>query len=192
VERYNRIIMDEHARMRSQVDKILQMAALEEHETEFEQSRLDLHSIIERTAGQFALVVRSRGGVLKTDLNADHAMIEGDALHIENVIRNLLDNAVKYSPSAPEITIRTANEAHSIIVSIGDKGIGMAREYHARIFDKYFRIPTGNLHDVKGFGLGLSYVKLVVAAHSGTIAIESEPGRGTVVTVRFPCMGGQG
>ena len=112
--------------------------------------------------------------------------ISGDAVHVTNIIHNLLDNAGKYSPEKPSITVSTKNVDGSLKISVKDNGIGMKEEDARRVFEKYFRVSTGNIHDVKGFGLGLSYVKLMVEAHEGSVSITSSPGKGTTVEVTFP------
>jgi two-component system phosphate regulon sensor histidine kinase PhoR len=189
VEMYGGIIADEHRRMRSQVDRILELAALEEGEFEFRRERLDLHEVVARAAANSGLRVRERGGTVATDLRAaDHA-IRGDAMHIGNVVNSVLDNAEKYSPGTPSIRVATYNADGCVVVSIADRGIGIAAEHLPNIFEKYFRVPTNNLHDVKGFGIGLSYVRLVVERHGGTVRAQSSrssPGRGTTIELKFP------
>ena len=120
------------------------------------------------------------------DLNADNSMIKGDYTHISNVINNLLDNANKYSPEKPEISISTRNVANGVEVIISDKGVGMDKEARKHIFDKFYRVHTGNLHDIKGFGLGLSYVKAIMTAHKGQIDVKSELGNGSSFILVFP------
>ena len=117
---------------------------------------------------------------------ADNTVIMGDLMHITNVISNLLENAMKYTRSTPEIRIATRNEANSVIVSVFDNGIGIGKEDQKRIFDKFYRVPTGNIHNVKGFGLGLSYVKLIVEQHQGTITLKSEPNKGSQFDIHLP------
>jgi two-component system, OmpR family, phosphate regulon sensor histidine kinase PhoR len=186
VRKYNAMIAEETLRMKTQVDRILQMAVIEEGDYELTLSDVDLHAVIRAAVDNSTLQVESRRGRITCDLEAEHHTVRGDAVHIGNIIRNLLDNALKYSPGAPEIRVSTANEARLRIVRVSDKGIGIAPEHVERVFDKYYRVPTGNLHEVKGFGLGLSYVRLLVRAHGGSIAIRSRPGEGTEVEVRFP------
>ncbi len=188
VSRYTKVITDENRRMRNQVDKILQMAALEEGETEFDTSAVDMHEIINHAVTNIELQVIARDGSVTRQLRADRSLIRADALHIENVIHNLLDNAMKYSGHEPVITISSANDGDELITTISDQGIGIAHEHVEKVFDKYYRVPTGNIHDVKGFGLGLSYVKLIVEAHKGTVNLASEAGKGTTVELRFPTM----
>ena len=186
IRRYNKIIGEEYTRMRGQVDKILDMAALEEGDVEFHRESVDLHMLITRIAEHVSLEVSARGGTLTTDLRAAVRTVLADAIHMENALRSVLDNAVKYSPACPEIAVSTENVHGTVLVRISDRGIGISREHQHSVFEKYFRVPTGNVHDVKGFGLGLSYVKLVVEAHGGNVALESESGKGTIVTLQLP------
>jgi two-component system phosphate regulon sensor histidine kinase PhoR len=184
--KYNSVIADENKRMKHQVDKILQMATLEEGKGEFNRSQLDAHEVIERAVENFALQIAARGGSMTIELNAAQNWMLADPVHFENVIHNVLENAVKYSPSAPIITVRTNNDNGGLCIEVSDRGIGIATEHADKVFDKYYRVSTGNLHDVKGFGLGLSYVKLVVQAHGGNVSLVSTPGQGTTVSMNFP------
>jgi signal transduction histidine kinase len=186
--RYNAIIRDEAARMKTQVEKILQMAALEEGEEEFSLQVLDLHTVIRSVVESVRVQVQARQGTLEVTLKAPSAMIRGDALHLQNVLASLLDNATKYSPERPALRVETAQRGPRLRVEVRDSGIGIAEEHLARVFEKYYRVPTGNLHDVKGFGLGLSYVRLVTEAHGGTVSIRSRPGAGTTVELEFPLL----
>jgi len=136
--------------------------------------------------GNFALQVEKREGILATNLKAEKSHIQGDVTHITNIIHNLMDNANKYSPEKPEITIHTRNLRNGIEVIVEDKGMGMGREALKNIFDKFYRVHTGNLHDVKGFGLGLSYVKAIITAHKGQIDVKSDLGKGSKFILFFP------
>ena len=191
VGRYTQVITDENRRMRTQVDKILQMAALEEGETEFNKSPVEMHQIIVRAVANIELQVTARNGSIKTQLDASRSWVTADPVHIENVIHNLLDNAVKYSDGNPTIAVTTSNLGNLLIVSISDRGIGIPKESIDKVFDKYYRVPTGNVHDVKGFGLGLSYVKLIVEAHQGAVSITRNPDKGTTVELSFPAVSGR-
>ncbi|HQP78064.1 MAG TPA: ATP-binding protein, partial [Saprospiraceae bacterium] len=132
------------------------------------------------------LQVEQKGGYIETFDEADPDIIQGDITHVSNMVHNLLDNANKYSPEYPEITVRTRNVADGIQVIVTDKGIGMNKEQRKHIFDKFYRATSGNLHDVKGFGLGLSYVKAMITAHKGTVDVKSELGKGSTFTLYFP------
>ncbi len=135
---------------------------------------MDLHDIIETVAQNFLLQADKREGKLEFLPEAEDAVIKGDIMHITNVISNLIENALKYTHRTPEIKIATRTENGAVVVSVMDNGIGISKEDQKRIFDKFYRVPTGNVHNVKGFGLGLSYVKLIVEHHHGTIKLKSE------------------
>ena len=186
VRKYNGMIAEETLRMKTQVDRILQMAVIEEGDYDLSLADVDLHAVIRTAVESAALHVEARGGRITCALEAARHTIRGDAVHIVNIVNNLLDNAAKYSRGAPDIRVSTANEPGWLTLRVSDRGIGIAPEHIDRVFDKYYRVPTGNLHDVKGFGLGLSYVRLLVRAHGGTIALRSRPGEGTEVELRFP------
>jgi two-component system phosphate regulon sensor histidine kinase PhoR len=186
VGRYNGMIAEETLRMKNQVDRILQMAVVEEGDYELSLTDVDMHTVIRTAVGSAALGVESRGGSITSVLGAERRTIRGDAVHLANIVHNILDNASKYSPGAPIITVSTADDGPWLVVRVIDRGIGIPPEHIHRVFDKYYRVPTGNLHEVKGFGLGLSYVRLLVEAHGGTIALKSRPEEGTEVEMRFP------
>jgi two-component system phosphate regulon sensor histidine kinase PhoR len=130
--------------------------------------------------------VENRGGTLSTEYSLLTGQLEVDVFHLNNILNNLLDNATKYSKDAPIIKITVEETETNFTLSISDKGIGISKEAQKKIFDKFYRVPTGNLHDVKGFGLGLSYVKTMVEAHNGTIRLDSNPGQGSVFTINLP------
>lgn len=186
LNRYTNVIKDENTRMRRQVEKILQMAVLEQGEYELDLNQIDIHDIIINAKHNASLLIDGNGGKITLRLDATDHFINADAVHITNIIHNILDNAVKYSDDNIEITIATENADNLIRVTISDKGMGIKEDDLKKIFDKYFRVPSGNVHDVKGFGLGLSYVKLMVEAHKGTIEITSKFGKGTDVIISFP------
>lgn len=186
VLQFNSMIRTENTRMRNQAEKILQMAALEEGDTMLSKSEIDLHQIIRDAVESVSLQVEHRGGQISTTLDPGSSTLNADPLHIANIIHNLLDNAVKYSDDAPHITVRTSRHGQEIAVEICDHGIGLTAEHQKQAFQKYFRVPTGNIHNVKGFGLGLSYVKLMVEAHGGSVDLKSQPGKGTTVSIVLP------
>ena len=186
VHRYNRMIADEMGRMRKQVDRILQMAVIEERDFDLALTAVQMHGLIRTAVSNASLQVEGRGGVITCALAAKHSTVQGDAVHLANILHDLLDNATKYSSGPPTIEVRTFDEGLFLHIQVSDKGIGIAPEHLAHVFDKYYRVPTGNLHDVKGFGLGLSYVKLLVDAHGGTIRLTSKPGKGTDVDLTLP------
>lgn len=184
--RYSRIICDENTRMRNQVEKILEMAALEEGDYELNIAAVDAHKIIADAVQNIALQIEKRGGKIECQLRATAPIIAADEVHLANIIHNLLDNANKYSPETPMITIATENDNAGLHIRIADKGMGLRPEDRKRVFEKYYRVPTGNVHDVKGFGLGLSYVKLMVEAHGGTVAVRSEYQKGSEFIICLP------
>jgi two-component system phosphate regulon sensor histidine kinase PhoR len=186
IRRYSGIIMDENGRMRKQVDKILQMAVLERGEYELHMTLLDAHVILNSAIEGIALQVEQRKGTVTCSFEARSSVVHADPLHLTNVINNLLDNANKYSPDAPRILVSTQNVDGKLVIRITDNGIGIQAEDVPKVFDKYYRVPTGNVHNVKGFGLGLSYVKLLVTAMGGEVGITSRYGEGTTAEVRMP------
>jgi two-component system, OmpR family, phosphate regulon sensor histidine kinase PhoR len=191
IRRFADIIRQENKRMNGQVEKVLQMAVIERGSINLNLSSVDLHQVIEQALGNITLQVERKDGTTKAILNAQKSIIEGDANHISNIINNLLDNANKYSPEHPDITVSTRNVSNGVEVTITDKGIGMTKEAKKKIFEKFYRVHTGNVHDVKGFGLGLSYVKTMITAHKGSIDVHSELGKGSSFVVFFPFEVGQ-
>jgi two-component system, OmpR family, phosphate regulon sensor histidine kinase PhoR len=191
IRRFADIIRQENKRMNGQVEKVLQMAVIERGSINLNLSSIDLHQVIEQALSNITLQVERKDGTTHAILNAQKSIIEGDSNHISNIINNLLDNANKYSPEKPDITVSTRNVSNGVEVTISDKGIGMTKEAKKKIFEKFFRVHTGNVHDVKGFGLGLSYVKTMITAHKGSIDVSSELGKGSSFIVFFPFEVGQ-
>ena len=183
---FRSIIKDENKRMNRHVETILQAAALEKQEFTLNKKILHGHQLITSTLGNFDLVLKEKNGKSKLVLNAKNDLIEVDEQHFTNLLNNLVDNAIKYSKEEPDITISTLNTNKYFIVRIEDKGIGMSRESVKRIFEKFYRAHTGNLHNVKGFGLGMSYVKTIIDAHKGRIKVESTLGKGSTFIVEVP------
>jgi two-component system, OmpR family, phosphate regulon sensor histidine kinase PhoR len=188
VRRFADIIKQENRRMNQQVEKVLQMAVIDKDDFHLKRISINLHEVISRAVENAALQIEKKDGVVSTELNAAKPVIQGDQTHVTNIIHNLLDNANKYSPTKPEISVHTRNINNGVEVTVKDKGIGMTKEARKHIFDKFYRVHTGNLHDVKGFGLGLSYVKAMVNAHNGHIEVKSEPGKGSSFILFFPFM----
>lgn len=184
--RYAKVIYDENNRMQSQVERVLQIAILDKGEMKIKPREIDIHKIIIRVVDNFNLVVKKRSGIVLPQLNATHSGLVADRMHITNIIHNLLDNANKYTPEEPRIIITTKNINHGIQISIEDNGIGISHENQKNIFKKLYRVPTGNLHDVKGFGLGLYYVKTMIEAHGGHIRLHSEIGKGSKFELYLP------
>jgi two-component system phosphate regulon sensor histidine kinase PhoR len=186
VGRFAKIIKQENRRMLGQVEKVLQMAQIDKNVIQLNWDQVDVHNLIYLAYENFQLVVHDRGGELTLDLKAERSVIRSDQNHLSNVIHNLLDNANKYSPEKPNITISSKNVSQGIEITISDEGQGMSKENKKHIFDKFYRVHTGNRHDVKGFGLGLSYVKAMVMAHQGTIQVKSEIDKGSSFILFFP------
>jgi two-component system phosphate regulon sensor histidine kinase PhoR len=186
VKRFSRMIQDENRRMRNQAEKILQMAALEEKEGSLQSVPVDVHHIIRNAVDSVRLQVEHRGGRISCDLRCLHPIIAADEVHLTGVIFNLLDNANKYSPEQPTIRVTTDDCDSGVRIIVADNGIGMKPEERRRIFDKYYRVQQGNVHEVKGFGLGLSYVALIVRTHHGRIDVDSMPGKGTKMILWLP------
>lgn len=186
---YSSMIKEENRRMNKQVEKILQSARLEKEDLNLSLQKLDAHQIINKVANNILLQIQEKSGTLTLKLNATSPAIEADEVHFSNIIFNLLDNAMKYSEQAPHIEVQTLNNGNGTLsIKIKDNGIGMDKETQARIFEKFYRAHTGNLHNVKGFGLGLSYVKAIVDAHDGKIKVESAPGKGSTFTLIMPAV----
>ncbi len=186
VRRFARIITQENRRMLNQVEKVLQMALIDQRDFGLQVEEVALHELISEAVDYIRLQVEKRGGTVQIKLDARQDVIRADRTHISNIIHNLLDNANKYSSEIPKIQVETKNVSDGVEIRVIDHGIGMTREARKKIFDKFFRVYTGNIHDVKGFGLGLSYVKAIVTAHEGSIDVESEPGKGSTFIVFLP------
>ncbi len=186
VQRFANIIKQENRRMNSQVEKVLQMASLDKDDFSLKLTGVNLHEVIKTAVENIGLQVEKRGGKAYADLKAERSLVEGDMTHISNIVNNLLDNANKYSPDNPEISVHTRNVPNGVEVIIKDRGMGMTKEARKHIFDKFYRVHTGDIHDVKGFGLGLSYVKAMMTAHKGTIDVKSELGKGSSFILFFP------
>lgn len=180
------IIKEENKRMNKQVETILQAALLDKQEVQLNLKKLSAHTLIKSALNNIALPLEDRGGKIEISLDATKDMVMADEVHFTNLINNLLDNAVKYSKDNLFIKLHTSNQGNTIRIKIEDNGIGMNKETLSRIFEKFYRAHTGNIHDVKGFGLGLSYVKTMVDAHRGTIKPESTLGKGSCFLLTFP------
>ena len=183
-----KVINDESKRLRFLVEKVLQMSMFDRKKAIFKKKELDLNDLAENVANTFTLRVEHTGGHIQTQLNAKEPTIYVDEMHFTNVIFNLLDNAVKYKhPDRPvELMIKSWNEGGRLYLSVKDNGIGLKKENLKKIFEKFYRVHTGNVHDVKGFGLGLAYVKKIVELHKGEIHVESERGKGTKFIISLP------
>lgn len=183
--KYAEVIDSESKRLRSQVDKVLQMALVDSGNFKLEKKQLDIHELIIKVIKNFEVLIKERQGEIKLNLNAKKTMLFADETHLKNILYNLLDNAQKYSRTSPQIIINTEDTSKGLSLSIQDNGIGIKEDIQRYIFNKFYRADTGDVHDVKGFGLGLSYVKSVIDAHQATIELVSQPNLGSKFTVQF-------
>lgn len=186
LNRYSGIIKEQVLRLNTQVEKVLQLAKIERDNIELHVEDVNLAELINSISPSIELKVNDKKGVLHLDLNAANPVVRADRLHLTNILHNLIDNAVKYSRETPDIHIRLHNEGNSLALSVQDNGIGIPREHQKHVFDKFYRVPTGNVHNVKGFGLGLFYVKTMCKEHKWKIDLHSEPNKGTTITIRMP------
>lgn len=186
IKHYSEIILAENEKLRLQVEQVLSMTALERGEIPLRKTELDVHELIREAIKYISIQIENKQGELKLNLDAENPVILGDKTHLVNALYNLVDNAIKYSREKPELSIRTCNHEQQFILVVSDKGIGIEKEYQKKVFEKFFRVPTGDVHDVKGFGLGLSYIKKIVELHQGKIDLESTPGKGTTFTITLP------
>jgi len=180
------VIADESKRLSQQVEKILQMAIFDRGTLMVKFKELDVHELANTVVRNMLIQIKNKNGQIVKNLDALNSIAEVDEVHFTNVLFNLMDNAIKYSNGRPDITVSTADTSGGLSISIQDRGIGITKNDQKRIFDQFYRVSTGNVHNVKGFGLGLAYVRNVVKAHNGTIEVESEPGRGTRFTIFLP------
>mgnify|MGYP003393436364 CR=1 FL=1 len=180
------MIRDENKRLGVLVESVLQSAVLDSGRMRIRPVDLDLHALLKEVERHSSIQANRRNGMVELDLKADLAHVLGDRIHLTNVFYNLVDNALKYTREAPRVRISTRSDAAGITVSVSDNGVGIPRAEQRKIFDRLYRVPTGNVHNVKGFGLGLSYVQAVVERHGGTIRVESEPGAGSTFHVQLP------
>jgi two-component system phosphate regulon sensor histidine kinase PhoR len=185
--KYAGVIYDENKRLAIQVDKVLQMARLEKGEIKYNMNPIDFHELLEVALNQFYIQIEDIGGQLNLNLEAKNSIILADELHLTNVVNNLLDNALKYNDKQiPVINVRTDNTNDMLTFSIQDNGVGIRKEDLKKIFDQFYRVNKGDVHDTKGFGIGLSYVKSIIDAHKGTIEVQSKLGEGTVFIIQLP------
>lgn len=186
VKYYSGLIKQENLRMKKQVENVLNMSKLERNEVQLFLKETNVRELIKDISESFGLIVAQRNGTLTQEFEASKFSFKVDEFHISNALINLLDNANKYSPEAPQIKVRTRNEGNFYVIEISDRGMGMETDNKKKIFEKFFREETGNIHNVKGQGLGLSYVKKIIELHKGQILVESQKGKGSVFTIKLP------
>jgi len=183
---FNNIIKDENRRMNKHVETILQAALMEKQELKLNLTHIHVHDLLRRVVDNFQLQMQEKNGKVDFLLNAADDALDVDEVHFSNLVSNLIDNAIKYSKENLLIKIITHATPKHFVLQIQDNGIGMSKETVKHVFEKFYRAHTGNLHNVKGFGLGMSYAKTVIDAHKGKIKVESAPGKGSTFTLEFP------
>jgi len=186
VMRYLNMIKDENKRMHAQVENVLRISKLEKNELNISKERLNLHDLLLDAITHVELIVENKNGFIKTDMNAEKPYVLANESHFTNVIVNILDNAIKYSPEEPKIEVSTENVGANILLKVKDHGSGMSKAAQKRVFEKFYREHTGNIHNVKGHGLGLAYVKRIVDDHHGHVSVESEKGKGSTFIIKLP------
>ncbi len=183
---YVGIIADENQRMRMLVETILQSSKMSGRKVNLNLTEVNVDHVVEKVAQSFQLTLSNRNGRLETHLDAQPSTLVADELHLTNMIYNLVDNGIKYSPTTPHIIVSTRHDGNRFVISVRDHGMGIAKADQKHVFEKFYRVSTGNVHNVKGFGIGLNYVAQVVRLHHGTISLESEPGQGSTFTISLP------
>jgi two-component system phosphate regulon sensor histidine kinase PhoR len=186
VDSYINVIADENKRLAMVVENVLRTAVMDKGELKLKIVDLNVNEVVDQVLQNMKLQLEQRGGSFITDLQADQPYVQADMVHLTNVVFNLVDNALKYTEKIPVIKVGTRNEANGLVLFVEDNGIGISKENQRKIFDKLYRVPTGNIHNVKGFGLGLSYVKAIVDKHSGWITVKSELNKGSRFEIHIP------
>ncbi len=186
IKHYSGIILEENEKLRLQVEQVLSMTALERGEIPLHKKELNFHELVHDAIKCIGIQIENAQGELKFNPAAERFSVIGDKAHLTNALCNLVDNAIKYAKEKPTMSIQTTNKDAQLIVVISDNGIGIEKQYQEKVFDKFFRVPTGDVHDVKGFGLGLAYVKKIIELHDGTIELQSEKGNGTTFIITLP------
>ncbi|MFC6103649.1 sensor histidine kinase [Olivibacter domesticus] len=186
VDRLANIIYDENVRLGNHIERVLNVAKIDKGDLRMDKQEVDMNVLVSAVVDSMGLQLKKRDAQVDLRIDAIQPILHGDEFHLSNVIFNLIDNAIKYSKEAPEISVRTWNSGHAIHVSVADKGIGMSRDQLSKIFDQFYRVSTGNLHDVKGFGLGLSYVQDIIKRMKGSVKVKSEKGKGTEFELTLP------
>lgn len=183
---YAQIIKEETERLKNQVDKVLQMATLDKNKVDLDFQKVDIHQVIKKTIQGFELILDSRKGIIEHDFKASNPIVWADETHLTNIFFNLIDNAIKYTKNDPKIFIGTSDYKSGIHIRVRDNGIGMTREQQKHVFEKFYRVPTGDQHDVKGYGIGLDYVMKMVKKHGGKIQLRSELKSGSTFKIYLP------
>ena len=185
VKKYLQMIYDENNRMHDQVENVLMISHLERNELNIEKTKQDINEIIDLAISHVSLIVENKNGNIITEKNANKSIVSGNETHLINVLVNILDNAIKYNDNSPEILITTQNIGSRLLIKVKDNGIGMSKAVQSKIFEKFYRKQTGDLHDVKGHGLGLAYVKKIITFHNGNISVDSVIDEGSTFTIQL-------
>jgi len=186
---YAKIINQENKRLQRQVERILQIATIEKERINLRSQPIEIHPVLEKVKETFRLNIEAKSGIIQLDFKAENSQVKGDEVHLTNIFSNLVDNAIKYADDAPEVIISTKNEGQHLIIQVKDNGIGIDPNEQRQIFDKFYRVPKGNVHDVKGFGIGLNYVKVMVEQHDGNISVSSNGSeKGSTFSIRLPLL----
>lgn len=186
VKRFTSMIRDENKRLGALVENVLQSAVLDDGQMRVKRVELDLHGLVKDVVRSSNMQVSRRNGRIELDLGAEIHHVFGDRIHLTNLLYNLIDNAIKYTEQEPRIRIATRSDHQGVTLSVSDNGIGIHASEHRKIFERLYRVPTGNIHNAKGFGLGLSYVRSVVERHGGRIRLDSQPGKGSTFHIFIP------
>ncbi len=186
VKRYLKMIREENKRMHAQVENVLRISQLDKNQIDISKDRVDIHDLVDDAINHVSLIISDKGGYINTHLDAERTEVLASDMHFTNVLTNILDNAVKYSKEEPKIDLYTEVVNNSIVIKVKDQGAGMSKAVSKKIFDKFYREHTGNIHNVKGHGLGLAYVKKIVDDHQGEVYVESEKGKGSEFYIKLP------
>jgi len=190
LQEYSILISKENKKLQRQVESLLHLAAIERDEFDYNKEKADAHELIDDAVSTIEMFLWERGGTIQKKYEASMSEIFADKLHMSNAIVNLLSNAINYSEGEPEIYVRTFNSGNVVLIQVEDKGMGIPAKYQKYIFQKYYRVPAGDVHNIKGFGIGLSYVRKVLEAHDGEVSVESETGKGSIFTLKIPVYNG--
>ncbi|RLD33335.1 MAG: hypothetical protein DRI88_00855 [Bacteroidetes bacterium] len=183
---YIGVINEENNRLKSMAEQILQTAIIDKGQLKLKRTVVDIHDLISNAVGSKEMIATKKGGIIEMQLKAEKSIIKADVVHLTNAFINLIDNALKYTINAPHIIINTINRDNTLLIRVQDNGVGISKENQKKIFEKLYRVPSGDIHDFKGFGLGLSYVKSIIDLHKGNVHVDSELGKGSTFTIRLP------